>query len=340
MAEENKIYVGSLAMETTSDSLRAHFSQFGEVTDCIVMPDKVTGRSRGFGFVSFKDSGAMNAALGTSNTVDGREVACKKAVRESPQTYVQDSGGVYNSVKVFVGGLPATCDYGKFTEYFGRFGQIEDAVVMMDNQTQRHRGFGYVTFAESTAVEAALQNYSANQIDGKWVEVKRCIPQDKMAPGKGKGKPMNGKGKGYGGSDATGGCGAMYGNASTAGYGCYPAAGYGMTPQMASAGYGQPPVAAYGMTAVNGGSSYGSAAGAYGTMAAGGYGAPPPVGSAFGAPVATANYGAEYAAAQNAYGMAAANAYGVAGGTCTGAAGGYDASLYGAQYGGYRSAPY
>jgi len=100
---------------------------------------------------------------------------------------------------------------------------------------------------------------------------------------------MNGKGKGYGGSDATGGCGAMYGNASTAGYGCYPAAGYGMTPQMASAGYGQPPVAAYGMTAVNGGSSYGSAAGAYGTMAAGGYGAPPPVGSAFGAPVATAN---------------------------------------------------
>jgi len=138
MAEENKIYVGSLAMETTSDSLRAHFSQFGEVTDCIVMPDKVTGRSRGFGFVSFKDSGAMNAALGTSNTVDGREVACKKAVRESPQTYVQDSGGVYNSVKVFVGGLPATCDYGKFTEYFGRFGQIEDAVVMMDNQSQRH----------------------------------------------------------------------------------------------------------------------------------------------------------------------------------------------------------
>lgn len=207
MSDENKIYVGGLACETTSDGLRAHFSKFGEITDCIVMNDKVSGRSRGFGFASFKEFGAMNAALGTSNVIDGREVSCKKAIRENPQMYVQGVDGIYNSIKIFVGGLPATCDYEKFTSYFKQFGQIEDAVVMIDNQTQRHRGFGYVTFSDCSAVEAALMNYATNQIDGKWIEVKRCIPQDKMTPsmslkGKGKGsKGVSSKAKSVGPSD-------------------------------------------------------------------------------------------------------------------------------------------
>lgn len=189
---------------------------------------------------------------------------------------VEGDGGVYNSVKIFVGGLPATCDYDKLTAYFGRFGQIEDAVVMMDNQTQRHRGFGYVTFSEGAAVEAALQNYAANQIDGKWIEVKRCIPQDKMAPGqsfkgKGKGSPKGSSGKGKGG----------YSNppppvpSHAVGYGH---AGYGMGgyAQMASF-YGDPAGAAY--------SAYGAAAGGH---PYGAYGAA--YGAAFGAPTAQPRY--------------------------------------------------
>merc|ERR1712007_309025 len=127
--------------------------------------------------------------------IDGREVSCKKAVRENPHASLNGIDGIYNSVKIFVGGLPASCDYEKFLTYFKRFGQIEDAVVMIDNQTQRHRGFGYVTFSDCSAVEAALMNYATNQIDGKWIEVKRCIPQDKMTPSmslKGKGKGSKG----------------------------------------------------------------------------------------------------------------------------------------------------
>lgn len=245
MGDDNKIYVGGLAAETTSDSLQAHFTQFGEITDCIVMPDKATGRSRCFGFITFKDTSAMNAALGTSNLVDGREVACKKAVRESPALPGQSGDGPYNVVKIFVGGLPASCDYDKFTSYFGRFGPIEDAVVMMDSQTQRHRGFGYVTFSESTAVEAALQNYAANQIDGKWIEVKRCIPQDKMAPGqslkggKGNGKAVNNKGppSPTSGSRSAASPASVAAPAACPGYGAYGSYGYG-------GAFGAPPAAA------------------------------------------------------------------------------------------------
>lgn len=206
MGDENKIYVGGLAPETTSESLSAHFSQYGEVADAIVMTDKFTGCSRGFGFVTFKDFSAASTAMSSQNFLDGREVSARKAVRENPANYVNAGTGnaVYNSVKIFVGGLPPNCDYDKFTQFFSQFGTIQDAVVMIDSATQRSRGFGYVTYTDGAAVDAALKNYSANQIEGKWVEVKRCIPQDKMAPGT---SFKGAKGKGCGGKGFDGGKG-------------------------------------------------------------------------------------------------------------------------------------
>jgi RNA-binding protein Musashi len=241
---ERKVFVGGLAPDTTNRSLETHFSQYGEIEDCIVMVDKETSRSRGFGFVTFRESEAVSACLDKPNTVDGKDVQCKKAVRDPPRQLEQDSrGGTYNSVKLFVGGLPATCDYDKLTEYFGRFGKIEDAVVMMDAQTQRHRGFGYVTFSDPSAIEAALDLYKENRIDGKWIEVKRCVPQDKMR------SAPQGKGKGRGRDDdrlvpcssGAGGSGPGYGQypPPPPGYGQYPP-GYGQYPP------GYDPYAAYG----------------------------------------------------------------------------------------------
>jgi len=272
---ETKIYVGGLAPDTTKETLEGHFGQYGEIIDCVVMVDKGTSRSRGFGFVTFKEPSAANAALGTANFLDGKEVACKKAVRDTlkavrdtPKQLVQDASGVYNSVKIFVGGLPSTCDYDKLTGYFGRFGQIQDAVVMMDAQTQRHRGFGYVTFAEPSAVEAALTNYPENNIDGKWVEVKRCVPQEAMRDkGKGKGfDPSKGSSRPFTPPPSTAAPG-MYPDPYAGWYGTDPYAGYaayGMGyPQMAASPYG-----AYGMPAYPPQGPYGAApaavsAGAY-----------------------------------------------------------------------------
>ena len=51
--EEGKLFVGGLSWETNQDSLLRYFSRFGEVIDCVVMKNAETGRSRGFGFVTF-----------------------------------------------------------------------------------------------------------------------------------------------------------------------------------------------------------------------------------------------------------------------------------------------
>ena len=49
----SKLYVGNLPFSVTTDDLKSHFSSHGEITDAIVLTDRETGRSRGFGFVTY-----------------------------------------------------------------------------------------------------------------------------------------------------------------------------------------------------------------------------------------------------------------------------------------------
>jgi len=70
----NKLFVGSLAWATDDTGLRNAFEQFGEVTEAKVITDRETGRSRGFGFVTFADSASAQEALREMNgsQLDGR----------------------------------------------------------------------------------------------------------------------------------------------------------------------------------------------------------------------------------------------------------------------------
>lgn len=57
------------------ESLKDYFSQFGEVIDCQVMRDGATGRSRGFGFLTFKDPKTVNIVMVKEHTLDGKLVS-------------------------------------------------------------------------------------------------------------------------------------------------------------------------------------------------------------------------------------------------------------------------
>ncbi|KAF8070303.1 hypothetical protein FPV67DRAFT_1579379 [Lyophyllum atratum] len=71
-----KVYVGNLSWNTTDDTLRQAFSEFGQVLDSIVMRDRDTGRSRGFGFVTFATQQEAEAAINGLNEqeLDGRRI--------------------------------------------------------------------------------------------------------------------------------------------------------------------------------------------------------------------------------------------------------------------------
>jgi cold-inducible RNA-binding protein len=65
-----KLFVGGLAPRTTAADLRAHFAQFGEVVDAVVVVNRSTGYSRGFGFVSYRSSAQADEATKATNGVD------------------------------------------------------------------------------------------------------------------------------------------------------------------------------------------------------------------------------------------------------------------------------
>lgn len=71
---QNKVFVGSISFKTDSNGLNAHFSQVGTVTKADILTDKMTGRSKGYGFVEFSSEEEARAAVEKLNGVelDGR----------------------------------------------------------------------------------------------------------------------------------------------------------------------------------------------------------------------------------------------------------------------------
>ena len=77
----SKLFVGGLSWDTTDDGLRSAFEAFGEVREAKVITDRETGRSRGFGFVTYANPGdATNAIAEMNGTVlDGRNIKVDEA---------------------------------------------------------------------------------------------------------------------------------------------------------------------------------------------------------------------------------------------------------------------
>ncbi len=82
-----KLFVGGLNWKTTDDGLRAAFAPFGDVTEAKVIMDRETGRSRGFGFVTFSDDAAAGKAINEMNgkELEGRAIQVNEAQERAPR---------------------------------------------------------------------------------------------------------------------------------------------------------------------------------------------------------------------------------------------------------------
>jgi len=88
IAMGNRLFVGNLGFDTTDDTLRQAFLEFGEVTDAKVIVDRDSGRSRGFAFVTMATDEQAQKAISQMDgrILDGRQVRVNEAVERKPRS--------------------------------------------------------------------------------------------------------------------------------------------------------------------------------------------------------------------------------------------------------------
>jgi len=166
-----KLFVGGLSWQTSQEKLREYFGQFGSVTDVLVMKDPITQRSRGFGFITFATPEAVDRVLSVpSHSLDGKKIDPKHATPKSKSK-------ANKTKKIFVGGVSQETSAEEVKAYFNQFGKVEEAVMLMDQQTKRHRGFGFVTFENEETVDRVCEIHF-HTIKNKKVECKKAQPKE------------------------------------------------------------------------------------------------------------------------------------------------------------------
>ncbi|XP_043388429.1 heterogeneous nuclear ribonucleoprotein A1 isoform X7 [Chelonia mydas] len=201
-----KLFIGGLSFETTDESLRGHFEQWGTLTDCVVMRDPNTKRSRGFGFVTYSTVEEVDAAMNARpHKVDGRVVEPKRAVSREDS---QRPGAHLTVKKIFVGGIKEDTEEHHLRDYFEQYGKIEVIEIMTDRGSGKKRGFAFVTFDDHDSVDKiVIQKY--HTVNGHNCEVRKALSKQEMASAsssqRGRSGSGNfsggGRGGGFGGND-------------------------------------------------------------------------------------------------------------------------------------------
>ncbi len=168
--ENRKLVVLGLPWETDEETLQQYFSQYGALEEAVIMKDRSSGKSRGFGFVTYLHQGdAQHVAL-TEHQVDGRRCEAKFALPRG--------GSAPNrTTRIFVARIPSAVSDQQFRSYFEQFGVVQDAYMPKDAFKQGHRGIGFVTYASVEPVEQVMG--SSHTLNGQELAIDRATPKDK-----------------------------------------------------------------------------------------------------------------------------------------------------------------
>ncbi|KAL7211646.1 hypothetical protein ACSBR2_014492 [Camellia fascicularis] len=192
-----KLFVRGLGWETTTDKLRTLFSSFGDIDEAIVITDKATGKSKGYGFVTFKHiDGAIVALKEPSKKIDGRMTVTQFAAAGiSGSTAASGGGGggggggVDVSLrKIYVGNVPFEISSERLLGHFSAYGEIEEGPLGFDKQTGKPKGFAFFVYKTEEGARASLVDPMKN-IDGHQVMCKLAVDGKKGKPGGGVGAP-------------------------------------------------------------------------------------------------------------------------------------------------------
>ena len=166
------MFVGGLFPETTSETLRDYFSQFGVVLDVKIIGEK-QNRSRGFGFILFNSMKTYKTVTSRKHVIDGREVDCGSAVYSKENN--RDEAVVKNEKKIFIRSLPTDTTKSELNTFFAKFGEI-DKILLVKRKNKSH-AFAFITFVEQRVAEEVVSIRNHRMENGVVFDCEKAQPK-------------------------------------------------------------------------------------------------------------------------------------------------------------------
>ncbi|KAL5556192.1 hypothetical protein UlMin_038428 [Ulmus minor] len=186
-----KIFVHGLGWDTTAETLMSVFKQYGEIEDCKAVCDKISGKSKGYGFVLFKNrSGARRSLKEPQKKIGNRMTACQlasigpvpagsAAASVAKPVPAQVPVSEYTQRKIFVSNVGADLDPQKLYIFFSKFGEIEEGPLGIDKATGKPKGFCLFVYKSVESAKKALEEPHKN-FDGHILHCQKAIDGPKL----------------------------------------------------------------------------------------------------------------------------------------------------------------
>ncbi|KAG6490560.1 hypothetical protein ZIOFF_051858 [Zingiber officinale] len=195
-----KLFVGNLPFSVDSSQLAGLFQQAGNVEMVEVIYDKISGKSRGFGFVTMSTIEEVEIAAqqfngyvsGFSklhddtmckvpNTLEGRSLRVNSGPPprrdEFPSKGFRARANPEAANRVYVGNLSWGVDNFALETLFSGQGKVLEARVIYDRESGRSRGFGFVTYSSAEEVDNAITTLNGADLDGRSIRVTVAEPR-------------------------------------------------------------------------------------------------------------------------------------------------------------------
>lgn len=172
---DRKLVVLGIPFDVETDELKYYMRKFGEIEDCVIMKDRVTRQSRGFGYVTFNTTEDARKATAAQHSLNGRALEVKVATpKDEMMPSASRKGG-----RIFVARIPPQVTDGMFRSYFQKYGVVVDAYMPKDAGSRTHRGIGFVTFENAESVDKIMNE--THELGGSSVAVDRATPKEETA---------------------------------------------------------------------------------------------------------------------------------------------------------------
>ncbi|KAL8451675.1 hypothetical protein Emed_001837 [Eimeria media] len=165
-----RFFIGGLPQQAEDQDIYELFTKYGKVLDVRIAKDYVTGRKRGFAFVTMENEGSKDAIFESVQYISGKRVDIRRENDITPTDLPR---------KVFVGGLHPAWGQEDLSRELSRFGEVETVQIATDEHGNS-RCFGFVTFRQEQVAESLIGQGSC-KIGDRFVEIRKPEPKRSRA---------------------------------------------------------------------------------------------------------------------------------------------------------------